>query len=1148
MQGADVTIDSSDGPPQGGAADFIVTLETHGPLATKRHKRVGGRWQTESYGRARTFIITRYDINGGIRDLTHALSRTEITHATRRFVVRGDTIPDVGIDYSAAPRRLHARRNQDGSIEPATLRAAAHHWIALDIDALSCPDRIDPTEEPDAAVEYAVEHLPPEFHGATCFWQFTASQNIKPGLSLRLWFWSDRKLTDEELKIWLADAPVDPSIFAPAQPIYTAFPIFDGAPDPLPWRCGLWEGDRDEVTPPAIERPQHRRSEPGDGHHYDYAGGGGYDHHRAAVGDHEGGAGFFNPLRSAVAAWFRHNGATADTAALRDDLEQAIRSAVTDPAKHNAEYLEARIRDLDPLIERIRELQAESEAAEAEVDEQAGDPTYPEPAHTLSVSEARTETNRIVDEFTKAALTPPRPGIDPNRPIVDCINVTPGAGKTTAYLRRLVPAVLKAGKRIVISTRDHKTGEERVAELAAIGIRARVYRSRTSDDPMADGRTMCIEEDRTAAINGALGDLDRDACKVTRGKKKGICDHYNTCGYQRQKEDPPEVWIVAHQCLFSSLPPFIPAPDVVVIDEKFHDAAEVKDITLDIDWLVTHRGDHDRVFRDKPDDGMDLRQWAYRVYALLEQLKEPQRLRHDLFHNITAADARKARDFEWRRKQDLDDVYPGLDQEIAIKRAKLRQEHNQRIKALAAFWEYLEVTLSSETELSINLEFSPWCLIPFTDTTGPGVMIAQRLKLHDWVTSCPVLHTDGTMSEVIVSQFFPQATFYNIAVAHPGPDVVFIAQVTDRLMANDKVVPRDDDSDDKNRPREANLEDIRGAIDVAVKSHGKVLVICQQELEKKLGEGPDLPLGVSVAHYGNVRGQNAYSDVDAVVLIGRTEPSPASMENEARLLFGREVAPAGGKNGYYQETKRFLRVRGRPDGVAVKAAYCHPDPLVEALRWSVNEGELVQAAHRARLINRTRHSPLQVYILASVVLPLEIDRALPWPLMRLSLPQWMLLRRGIATNSPSDALKLFPERFKNLEAAKKALQRGWPEGTLSYKRILRILPGRAEGTLSYREEEDSYTKVSPLESDEALAGRARVAMIGFWPFWHPVRSIRYRRTGPRWRPATAWNEPAVIPNPIRWLSEHLEHEVVLADGEDGDAVDGAGPEEEETNR
>src|ERR1700732_3819789 len=95
---------------QAQARDFIVTLDTKGPLATKRHMWNGDRWQTESYGRAATFTIERY-LLGDIRDLANGLSGAAITRAPRRFVVRGDMIPDAGIDYANAPRRLHARAN-----------------------------------------------------------------------------------------------------------------------------------------------------------------------------------------------------------------------------------------------------------------------------------------------------------------------------------------------------------------------------------------------------------------------------------------------------------------------------------------------------------------------------------------------------------------------------------------------------------------------------------------------------------------------------------------------------------------------------------------------------------------------------------------------------------------------------------------------------------------------------------------------------------------------------------------------------------------------------------------------------------------------------------------------------------------------------
>jgi hypothetical protein len=110
------------------------------------------------------------------------------------FIVRG-RIAD-GVDRSRMPRRVRSRADHD-----PTLLAAEHHWIALDLDAIPCPEYIDPAREPKAAVEYVIDQLPDEFHGVTCRWQFTSSQGFKgTTISLRLYFWANRPLSDSDLK------------------------------------------------------------------------------------------------------------------------------------------------------------------------------------------------------------------------------------------------------------------------------------------------------------------------------------------------------------------------------------------------------------------------------------------------------------------------------------------------------------------------------------------------------------------------------------------------------------------------------------------------------------------------------------------------------------------------------------------------------------------------------------------------------------------------------------------------------------------------------------------------------------------------------------------------------------------------------------
>jgi hypothetical protein len=409
----------------------VTILTTTGPLATKtiwwrphpspQDDSVGGEWVIRPYGNAKTFSIAVRNV-GTIYELAAVLA--EIEQDPRSFIVRGQ--PAEGVDLAHAYRRLHPRTRPDGTVEPATLRAAARHWVPLDIDSIPCPEWLDPVQQPDqSVVEYVVSQLPEEFHGATCWWSFTSGQGIKTGIRLRLFFWADRALEDWELKAWLGERvpqdgvpearwklryPVDPAIFAPAQPIYIARPIFVGVPDPVPFRSGIWRGGRDAITPPMITNPEVAATrEPSDrqssstyfgsgyetnrsriGSHE----GGGYEAHRSRIGDHEGGDGFHGPIKAAVAAYIARHGASVETQWLRADLERAIRGAPRDPQKHDDAYIEFRVHDLDTLILAIVHLQVTKEAGGRQFLE--CEPAYPAPL--ASVEEAREQLVRIFDE------------------------------------------------------------------------------------------------------------------------------------------------------------------------------------------------------------------------------------------------------------------------------------------------------------------------------------------------------------------------------------------------------------------------------------------------------------------------------------------------------------------------------------------------------------------------------------------------------------------------------------------------------------------------------------------------------------------------------------------------------------------------------
>lgn len=150
-----------------------------------------------------------------------------LTHRRDRCLVRGGLID--GPQAHGIRRLLHA---DAATGDAPTLRETARSWLALDVDSVPLPACTDIRDLAHcASVPLAL--LPKAFHGISHLVQATSSHGIKPGARLRLWFWLDRPINGAEASRWLKDAPVDHSVFRPAQPIYTAAPLFETGRDHL---------------------------------------------------------------------------------------------------------------------------------------------------------------------------------------------------------------------------------------------------------------------------------------------------------------------------------------------------------------------------------------------------------------------------------------------------------------------------------------------------------------------------------------------------------------------------------------------------------------------------------------------------------------------------------------------------------------------------------------------------------------------------------------------------------------------------------------------------------------------------------------------------------------------------------------------------
>jgi hypothetical protein len=857
------------------AFDSLAILTSTGPLATKRiiANPAGGPPKIENYGKGRHFRIDEISVSS-FDEMAAVLASIE--HQPRAFLVRGKPID--GINRLHALRRSRARPDKN---EPATLEAAARRWVALDLDAVPCPSGVDPLFEPDRVVEHVVELLPEEFHGATCWWMFSSGHGIKPGIRIRLFFWLTQPLEDWQLKTWLrASKVVDLSLFAPAQATYVAKPIFVGMPDPVPFRSGIWRGHGD-VNPPTIEKPQAREREAGGGSEA----GGSYADQRARIGDHRFGGGFYGPIRAALGMFFRDNGADADRAWVRIDLEDAIRSAHRDPHLHDDAYVEHRVADLDPWIEWVAEREAEKKAeAEPPIE-----PTYAKPLGSVEDARAVLRATmqsivRQVHEY-RAAAAVPDPYLGAPEPPAWGVSVDVALGKTRAFREVVAAELVGDGLSVVLAVPEHKLGDEIVRDFAKAGITAQAYRGRDRDDPDALGEKMCREHERAAEIFHAMGDVEKHACG--KPDSEHVCEFYSVCGYRRQRKATPQVWLIPSVLLFQPKPNFIPAPDLLGIDERFHDyGLEGTDAPRYL-ALAALTGDRtiekaDQLGRKIVDSfaTADLTEISRRAHGVLTAHRDGAVLRKALIQGgLIVDDLRNAQKLEWRRKLDLE-IYPGMPRRAAIAACKKIATHNGFVRKLARLWHLIA------SQVEGGQERSPWLSV---DSIEDEVRMAWRKDIHEtW--RVPTIVMDATLQPEIARQFFPNMTG-PVRIAAPMPNT-YVRQITNRPMSKATLIATEGAAEHRNQSRENNIERLRRLIEVPADdiAPGTGVVICQEAVELALKDGP-LPGNIEVVHFNAIRGLNRWSDVALLMVVGRTLPSPRDAERIAGVLFGEEVEP-----------------------------------------------------------------------------------------------------------------------------------------------------------------------------------------------------------------------------------------------------------------
>ena len=112
-----------------------------------------------------------------------------------------------------------------------------------DFDEVPLPIFLDPDDDPEIILGYLVRLLPPAFHNASFYWQWSCGHGLdRRSLRAHLFFWCSEKHTDRDYENWARSTNgeatwkiLDPSVCRTVQPNYVAAPILgEGVDDPVP--------------------------------------------------------------------------------------------------------------------------------------------------------------------------------------------------------------------------------------------------------------------------------------------------------------------------------------------------------------------------------------------------------------------------------------------------------------------------------------------------------------------------------------------------------------------------------------------------------------------------------------------------------------------------------------------------------------------------------------------------------------------------------------------------------------------------------------------------------------------------------------------------------------------------------------------------
>ena len=748
--------------------------------------------------------------------------------------------------------------------------------------------------------------------------------------------------------------------------------------------------------------------------------------------------------RHTVAMRERGEPLAADTIA-REAFAEFTETARNADHRWSLEHAQAKAEAIcDRVRRRVLELPGDARAAPVA-------PTYPDNRRPLEEAENATRTvvqdffREHVPEWRRAlinhdlavqAITNPLtlPPAAPD-PVHWAARVETGIGKTAIAIEEAAQAV-RAGLSVIYAVPTHKLGAELEARFAAAGIVARAYRGVNQEDADEKKPKPLMCRDRGAwqdALDAFLPPM-KTVCQQTDKRTGRVfeCAHFRSCGIQRQALARPDLWIVPHRSLVHKRPHFIPAPDALVIDERFHTSAFGDDekgddkkkaapLTVDeieeLDARVLRATRDGLPYTDEDDSGELAAARDALVRALRANGTGP--LRREILEgfDIDAETAHAARRLEFRRKIDPG-IRPGMPARARAEKVK-EAARNREARRMTDMWQEIAGFLEGSAERSgrialrergtgLALDIRP--LKPVHASYRAPALILDA-TLPDPVIFAPILTGPVEVKADIAARWAPHGTVRQITGAPVSANKLGIT----KGGGNRKRVIAD------------LLRFIR--LRVGTTPHGRrVAVVGQEKLIDELKDA-GLDGAAETGHFGGLAGLDHWKDAAGLIVIGRTLPEPRRVEAMASVIAGEPVATIApeGDEGFhwYPTAPAGLRIA---DGSTARVMRpYHPDALAEAMRWQSCEAELLQAVGRLRALRRDATSPFFLDIISDVALPITLDTVETWA--KAMPPKWAeTADHGIIFESATDLQRAFPDRVKSRQEAR-TIAEGFMVGT-----------------------------------------------------------------------------------------------------------------------